>query len=73
MVFLNNVDAQVFIRFLSPSAVMYGVEMDGVARYLAEKRNRVFMNWEAMVFPRSGTIEIFLFDFPATVKNVVTQ
>lgn len=33
---------------------MYGVEMAGVARYLAENRNRAFMHWDAIAYPRSG-------------------
>lgn len=44
---------QVFIRFLSPSSAMHGVEMEGVARYLAENRNRAFMHWDAIAYPRS--------------------
>lgn len=41
------------MRFLSPSSAMHGVEMSGVARYLAENRNRAFMHWDAIAYPRS--------------------
>lgn len=41
------------MRFLSPSSAMYAVDMAGVARYLAENRNRAFMHWDAIAYPRS--------------------
>ncbi|CBJ28812.1 conserved unknown protein [Ectocarpus siliculosus] len=52
----HNHGVEVFIRFLAPSSAMHGVEMSGVARYLAENRNRAFMHWNTMAFPRPLTV-----------------
>lgn len=52
----HNHGVEVFIRFLSPSSAMHGVEMEGVARYLAENRNRAFMHWDAIAYPRPLTL-----------------
>eukprot|EP00903_Cladosiphon_okamuranus_P017509 g16127.t1 len=52
----HNHGVEVFVRFLSPSSAMYGVEMAGVARYLAENRNRAFMHWDAIAYPRPLTL-----------------
>lgn len=49
---------QVFVRFLSASSAMHGVEISGVARYLAENRNRAFMHWDAISYPRSVVLRI---------------
>ncbi|CAM9154066.1 unnamed protein product [Ascophyllum nodosum] len=52
----HNHGVEVFIRFLSPSSAMYGVEMEGVARYLGENRNRALMHWDAIAYPRPLTL-----------------
>ncbi|CAM9976453.1 unnamed protein product [Scytosiphon promiscuus] len=52
----HNHGVEVFVRFLSPSSAMYGIEMAGVARYLAENRNRAFMHWDAIAYPRPLTL-----------------
>eukprot|EP00752_Nemacystus_decipiens_P003796 g3492.t2 len=52
----HNHGVEVFVRFLSPSSAMHGVEIAGVARYLAENRNRAFMHWDAIAYPRPLTL-----------------
>ncbi|CAM9259884.1 unnamed protein product [Pylaiella littoralis] len=52
----HNHGVEVFVRFLSASSAMHGVEISGVARYLAENRNRAFMHWDAIAYPRPLTL-----------------